>query len=384
MTAFTGRMIRSLRWRWGEVQRHTRDVAGALGHAVQRLTGGVLVTQGGLDPSDRMAVYMIFPTDGLQPSHHLALRALAEKGYTPLVVSNLPLSEAERAALVPLVWRIVERPNFGYDFGAYREGIRHLAPLLPQLERLVLLNDSVWFPLPDASDWLTRAEALGVDLAGAVSNCGIATPNGTTLDGFRWNYNPGLPDFHYCSFALSLGQAALQAPSFARFWRQIRLTDNKFHTVRRGEVGLSQALIAAGLSHGETLDVRGLGAQIEALDLARLRQFVADLVIPEDTRLEAMRQRLLAEPDGPGRHGRLLEAALGIVALTGPAYALPAYAYDTLGHPFLKKSPLRLGRAGAETTLRLTERLPGDAGAMIHAEARALAAQRQEQARNTL
>jgi len=204
----------------------------------------------------------------------------------------------------------------------------------------------------------------------------VPMPEPGVLDGYRWVYDPGLPDFHYCSFALSFGPGALTDPAFTKFWARLRLTDNKFHTVRRGEVALSCALIGAGLSHAETLDVKGLGARLDVMSETDLHRFIEELAIPEDHRLEALRQRILAEPDGPGRHQQLLSAALGIVALTGPAYAMPAYAYETLRCPFLKKSPLRLSRPAAEASLRLTARLPGTYGATIHEEARAIAVAR--------
>ncbi len=375
MKALRGRIMRGLAWRWSEANRHIGDVTGAVRYALQRVSGGLQVTKGQCAPGARMALYVIFPRDGLLDSHLLALRSLRASGYVPLVVSNLGLDAQARDALAPLVWQVIERPNFGYDFGGYREGMRALRPYLGQMERLVLLNDSVWYPLSADQDWPAQAEARGADVVGAVSNYGVPFPESLSLDGFRWRYDISLPEFHYCSFALSFGPAALRHPVFRRFWRRIRLTNNKFHTVRRGEVALSRALISAGLSHAETFDTSGLGARLGRLSQPELHRMLGQLVIPEDPRLETMRQRILSEPDGPGQRARLESAVLGIIALTGPAYALPAYAHDVLGHPFLKKSPLRLARSAAEATLDLTQRLPGEGGAIIHAEARALAGQ---------
>lgn len=365
----------ALRWHLSETRRHSRDRLGALRYSLlarfrRRITKGAQV------PGERLAIYTVFPQQGILQSHLAALRALQGNGYTPLVVSNLPLSSADRSLLAPHVWQIIERPNFGYDFGAYREGVRAIAPRLGQLRRLILLNDSVWFPLPGGADWPTRAEAMGVDLVGAVSNCAVAPPAPEDWRSFQWLHDTANPDFHYCSFALSLGPAALTHPAFGRFWARLRLTDDKFHTVRRGEVGLSQALIGAGLSHAETCDTAGLGERIAAMPLATLRSFVEGLVIPEDRALEGVRQKVLATPEHSDTLAELRRAALAIVALTGPAYAMPAYAHEVLNHPFLKKSPLRLALHCAQTSLRLTARLAGADGAAIHAEAKEIAAAR--------
>ncbi len=367
------RVRHGLAWRGAQMMRHLRDEMGRVGYALQRRTGGVKVQEGAQLLSDRLAIYTVFPVTGIQRSHHETIAALAACGYAVLVVSNLPLTAESRAALAKSVWRVMERPNFGYDFGAYREGVRYATQALPRLQRLIFCNDSVWFPLPGATDWPLRAEATGCDLVGAVSNYGIVIkPDPST--GADWIYDPTLPEFHYCSFALSLGPTALQSDAFRQFWQNLRLTNDKFHTVRRGEVGLSRALLAAGLRHTETFESRSLGPRLQAMSVSELRQFIAELVIPEDRALEQRRQAVLAQEPAAHAQADLVAAACHMIASTGPAYALPAYAYEVLQHPFLKKSPLRLLPNGAAATLRLTARLQGPYGQAIHAEAKALAA----------
>lgn len=379
MGAFLGskhwsdRIARALQWRGKEMMRHWSDEIGRARYGLQRRVGAVKTMEGKQRLSGRVAIYTIFPTNGIQNSHHATVEALADCEYATLMVSNLPLTSESRAELAKKVWRIIERPNFGYDFGAYREGVRSLAPSLTQLQRLIFCNDSVWFPLPGAMDWPLRAEATGCDLVGAVSNGGIVTGPEATC-GASWIYDPTLPDFHYCSFALSLGPAALRSEAFEKFWEKLRLTDNKLYTVKRGEVGFSRALIAAGLSHAETFDIQSLGKRIMAMTAPDLHQFISEIVIPEDYELEVRRTELLERDLAAQPRAELVAEACHMVASTGPAYALPAFAYDVLQHPFLKKSPLRLLPSGAAATLRLTERLPGALGQAIHAEATALAA----------
>ncbi len=97
---------------------------------------------GALPMSRRIGLYLIFPQNGLLRSHLRALDHLIDNGYAPLVVSNLPLGEADLSLLKSRSFRVIERVNFGYDFGGYRDGILSLAKDFPRLERLVLLNDS--------------------------------------------------------------------------------------------------------------------------------------------------------------------------------------------------------------------------------------------------
>ena len=124
--------------------------------------------QGDLPFGSKIAIYLIYPNTGLLQSHVVALTELLRSGYTPLVVSNLPLSGQSVMQLIPICWKIIERENFGYDFGGYRDAILMLQPRFSELQRVILMNDSVWFPIPGAMDWISCAEALNVNLVGSL------------------------------------------------------------------------------------------------------------------------------------------------------------------------------------------------------------------------
>lgn len=372
------RLRRRARWEWRRLCAGAETLAATPLHDL-RAARRSLRRSGARNRGDRVAIYVIFPRDGLEGSHLLAIRALAGAGYAPFVVSNAPLSPTDRDALTGEVWRYVERPNFGYDFGAYRAAILDLAPDLATLKALVLTNDSIWFPLPGAACWLAQAEALGTDLAGGASNYAVEPP---PLDGYRtaaWRYDPGRPQFHYCSFALRLGSKVLADPHFLRFWRDFRLSDDKIRTVQRGEIGFSQWLIRSGFSHGATLGMADFGEEIAAADEAALRALVAGLVIPEETQLRDLRDAVLARAGMPGWPAEARGLVLTAVARTGIAYALPAWSFARKGYGLLKKSPLRLDPAGAAETLRFLDTLAGPEADLIRAEARRLAAAHPDQ-----
>jgi hypothetical protein len=78
--------------------------------------------EGKVPMGDRVAIYLIFPRDGLLQSHKLAIEYLKDSGYALLVVSNLPIAEDDREWLTENTWKFLSRPNRGYDFGGYREG----------------------------------------------------------------------------------------------------------------------------------------------------------------------------------------------------------------------------------------------------------------------
>jgi hypothetical protein len=366
-----------LAWRWGRLRRAADDSAVNL---AERLVNRHRLRRspGALPAGDRMAIYALYPAAGVQAGHLLALGALAAAGHAPLVVANGRLTEADRARLAATAWGVIERPNLGHDLGAYRVGVLALRDRLAGLRRLILMNDSIWYPLPGAEDWPARAEALGADLVGAVANGFADWTPGFDAERFVWSWDAGRADFHYGSFALSLGPRLLRDGGFVGFWQGLRLSRSKLHLVRRGEVGFSQWAIRAGYSHAATWDAAGLPDRLAGLDAPALHAVAAGLVVPEEPALEAWRAGLVAATagrDDADTADRLRRAILLVIARTGPAYAAPALGYGA-GYPCLKKSPLRLSAAGAAATLAFVRGLQGGASATIRAEAEALAAGR--------
>lgn len=372
-----GRWLTRLRdhlaWRWSRVRRMPGLLVnhwfGNLWHD-HWLRRQVRTTAGALTADRRCAVYVMYPRLGLQESHLASLAYLARKGYPPLVVSNLPLAPQERERLGPLCWRLLERPNYGYDFGAYREGVLMALDDLPALDRLLMANDSAWFPVPATADWVGQAEELDMDLVGAVSNDGWLDFLSDPGRGRPWVPDEGAPQLHYCSFALLFGTRILKDPAFRRYWQGLTLTADKLETIRRGEVGLSRWVIDRGYRHAETLDITRFDEHLDRMDAAQLRELAANLVIPEDTRLRQEQEALTAHPEAAGDPEALRRFILWATAATGPAYALPHWSLPEQGFGFLKKSPMWLSEPTAQITESLIERY-GDASMLE--EARRLA-----------
>jgi hypothetical protein len=223
-------LIASLPSRLGEAQRreeYERDF-----DQVTRLT------EGAQSAKDRIAIFLIFQPKGVAPSVLETCRWLQSEDYAPFVVSNGPLDDAGRSALAAESWRLLERPNFGYDFGGYRDGIRllwrwNLAP-----ERLIVMNDSVWLPM--VPDLMARLEARvsGADIVGLLQDEKVQHDiAGGQATGRR----------HIESYFYLMTPAALTHPEFRAFWQDYKMTDFKPHTIRHGELRFSRRMMAAGL-----------------------------------------------------------------------------------------------------------------------------------------
>ena len=254
--------------------------------------------------SEKCAIYLIFPDPFLSHGHLSSINYLLSEGYTPLVVSNAPLSQAELDLIRPLAHQILIRPNFGYDFGGYRDGILAVYPKRHLIRHLAIFNDSCWFPLRDSTSWLAAAEQRNVDFVGALAHA--------DTDWFDILVDPSVSDkrvkrhkklYHYCSFACLFSKAALEKDAFWQFWRKLRLSSSKHRTIRSGERALSTFMFNTGFSHAVTTSQE---------DIA---QSLSDLSDPKKT--DEVRQFL--ERGG------------------WPAYALREYLWSSFHHMFLKK-----------------------------------------------
>jgi hypothetical protein len=235
------------------------------------------VTPGASAPSRKIAVYLIFQPRGLAESSLLTCRHLAAGGYAPLVVSNAPLSEADRTQLQAISWKVVERPNFGYDFGGYRDGIWLLDQWGERPESLILLNDSIWFPALEGDQTIARMEAMPADFKGVLK---LGTGEGAVL---RRGREPFLG-----SFFLMFSAQALRSEAFSLFWRQYLNTSNKYKTIRRGERRLSYVMRDAGFEGWSLFDRTRFDQWLNELEVSGLRRLLDELVTIDPSMASAL------------------------------------------------------------------------------------------------
>ena len=158
------------------------------------------------------------------------VQELRAAGFRIYFLSNSPkIQESEIAKVLPHVCEAIWRRNIGFDFGAYKDGIAHLAARgLTELDGLLLANDSVYGPLFPLRETFERGEALGTDFWGITDSWER-----------RW---------HLQSYFLYFGRRALESQHFLDFFLH---SLPYFHTreglIRYGEVLLSTFLSKAGL-----------------------------------------------------------------------------------------------------------------------------------------
>lgn len=284
------------------------------------------LTQGSFPLTDRVAVFLVFQPKGIPPSIFLTLEHLRQNRFSVLLVSNGALRPEDRTRLASNAALVLERPNVGYDFGGYRDGIRHLWSMKHDLSLLVLMNDSTWFPLRRDDDSLARMEALEADLAGHIFK--------TESEKKPWND-------HVESHLLMISRNYLTSGDFHQFWSSYRMSDMRPTTIGVGEKAFSQLAIRSGRSVRTLMRREWLMSVLTSLgdaDLEGVLQQTVDNFNPRQTDLTGTRGLLVSGE--PWREAFLdwcdnsLRNSLSF--LLSATFVMPALVYGHMG--FAKKA----------------------------------------------
>lgn len=270
-----GKLTRELRRIGRQIRDLRRRVTGAvLGRVWPYLRPRFLTARPGAHPGgDRIALFVLFQPGGLAGSTLDTLRHLTDLGFAPLVVCNGGLPEADIARLQPLAWKVITRPNLGYDFGGYRDGIWFLQQQGAAPERLLVLNDTIWMPAlqgADGPDALRQLLDLPADYA-SLSNFVYRPRSGRRDDLVRKTYPS--------SFCFCLTAGVWRSEAFTRYWQELPLHAHKARVVQLGEVGFGRAMAAAGFPAQTVLDHMRIRDQVLAMPPEDQAVFLGNLPV---------------------------------------------------------------------------------------------------------
>lgn len=307
--------------------RLLRSGRGIAGRRVRAAWRGAVDLSG----ARRVAVFSHYDRRGVVHDHVLHyVQRLRDAGFAVIFVTNAPdLRPASLAALLPGVALVLRRDNVGLDFAGYRDGLAHV-PDPARLDWLLFANDSVYGPFFDLGPVVDRAAADGADMFGITDNWDRA--------------------YHVQSYFVLFSGRAAATDAFRGFWRNVRNHRRKRCVVRRCEIGLTRAMVRAGLRCGV---------------LAPYQSLVADVADRIGTVLAGSAR--LSEPHR--RHLEAVERALHAGAPLNPTH----YFWDRLilrwGCPFLKRDLLQRNPVGVPMVLRwrevVAETGPYDVGMIV-------------------
>ncbi|MEV8465311.1 rhamnan synthesis F family protein [Fluviibacterium sp. DFM31] len=220
--------------------------------------------------TDRIALVLIYQPGGLPASLSETLDALARHDYALFFVVNGALPDSDLAALRDRGFAVMTRPNIGYDFGGYRDGIAYLRVSGALPAQLLVMNDTLWLPAMDGPDTLAAFAQMDAPYAAL---CNFPYRPGRGRD-------PALTgQTHAASFLFRVSREVLDSAAFARFWSGYTLSAAKAQVLERGEVGFSKAMSEAGFPPRCLLDHDAIATRIPALPRPDLEDFLRRLPV---------------------------------------------------------------------------------------------------------
>jgi hypothetical protein len=228
----------------------------------------VVIHPGTQGTTARVAVLLIWQHAELPGSLKLTIEMLRQAGFCTVVVSNSPLLPETLHVLTQSTSAVLERPNFGYDFGGYRDGIRFVFEAIPTPDTLLLLNDSTWLPLRSGTSTLQELLRDPAPYKGLVNKQFVYKPKHRK---------------HLESHFLMFERPVLCNAAFHEFWKNYRVSSDRYNTLR-GEYGISDAVASAGFPMTGLIDPYKFMSGIEALSPLELRDVLANVVTVNDAR----------------------------------------------------------------------------------------------------
>ena len=189
------------------------------------------ISKGAQAAGKALAIFLVYQPGGVAKSVFQTCAHMVENGFSPLVISNTPLSDMDRTTFQELSHMIVERPNFGYDFGGYRDGVWLIGKLGLRPREVLFLNDSVWFPILKNATLLAEMRATSQDYVGT------QVFGDVTADGRKQGF--------FGSYCFLIKSLLWESKAFQSFWAQYRVSSNKEVTLRRGERAFSRQMLGA-------------------------------------------------------------------------------------------------------------------------------------------
>lgn len=288
----------------------------------------VRVTVGAGSCRSEVAILLTYQPKGISDSTFFTLSYLEKQGISPVVVSNILLTDADRERLASNSWLVMERPNVGYDFGGYREGILTVLERKGGLDAIYVLNDSIWFPLKAESGIITKCRAAPEDIFGIQ----IDTLNDKGGDEF----------IH--SFFYRFSRGLISSRAFKDYWRSANLMGSKQEVIEEYEFKLARDFIRKGFTVGGIYGVRELRAIIRGMDDEIIKGILADQYKVSKGRATYLRPILegnMSPREMRERLAQLVEQKSDFRKL----FMFHPWVYQRLDLGFLKKSRYRIFNA---------------------------------------
>lgn len=162
----------------------------------------------------RALVFLLYDPDGICDRSVLdTLHGFRPHVESILVVVNGALQPDSLAAVQEVADRVLERPNVGYDVGAYRDALARLGwDHIRNLDELLLVNYTFFGPVESFAPTLDRMAEEDIDFWGITDHPSV-TPHPYK--------GRGTMPTHLQSYWLAVRGRLLRDPAFEHYWRDL-------------------------------------------------------------------------------------------------------------------------------------------------------------------
>lgn len=262
-------------------------------------------SEGAATDISRTAIVAIYPSAESLPFTINLLTGLRHLRFHVIVLSTKRLSADVANRLLMHCNHLIERRPIGRDFGSYQLGLRLLKEwgMYDRIDTLVLANDSMFYHSGFSS---IMTEVVGSLPAWAA-----------IFENFEFHY-------HAQSFFQVFGRPALDSAAFDKFWSSYKPLSSRRHAIRKGEVGLTRALVRGGFRPATYYTSKRIFNALNrwianSNDLSRLHHVLHAQWGPAYTEMlqEAHQSGNMSSPDGRARVEPLLDTAFIAQVLRG-------------------------------------------------------------------
>ena len=296
---------------------------------------------GDIQENSKIALLLIYQPRDVSNSVYKTCDHFISKGYAPLIISNTPLARDDIGQFKKRCWKLAVRPNLGYDFGGYRDGIWLLNQMGITPKNLLIMNDSVWFPIRSNSTLLDDMENSDADYVGTQ----VFGRLGNASSHRKWRQ----PFFG--SYCFMIKKNAFRSSAFQEFWEKYRLSSNKEKTLRRGERAFSYAMFASNIKSKGVYSRERFDQLLDTLDNLELRDALSHAVCLTK-RLESQRLDAFECFSDTSEWRNLATTVLQATAESKNYIgAAPILSTANLGFPMVKKNNEMLYRRARKQIL---------------------------------
>jgi lipopolysaccharide biosynthesis protein len=190
-------------------------------------------SDGQAPPTCSLALYLHWSPDGrISPMVRRQVRLWREAGFACVFITNAAPPAEDWAAIAADAVLRIRRANIGRDFGAWRDAAAFALQRFGTPQELLLTNDSILGPFLPLSPLLDAWRARGHGYFGLTESLGGAAHLGGGA--------------HLQSYAL-LGRGEKAVAEMLGNLAALKDSRSKWQVVRRGEIGLTQRMVRAGV-----------------------------------------------------------------------------------------------------------------------------------------